>query len=75
MTTARNMSREEAIQLVQRLMEADYADEADGNEILAALERGLGCPHISDYVFWDFDPQLTAEKVVDRALAYEPFAL
>jgi hypothetical protein len=62
------MSRAEGIHLVQRLM-----TEAD--EIIAALVRGLGCPHISDYIFWDHDPQLTAEKVVDRALSYEPFAL
>ncbi|MFJ5528749.1 e9imm peptide [Streptomyces sp. NPDC093261] len=69
------MSREEGIVLVQRLMDADYADEAEAAQIIAALKRGLSCPHISDYVFWDFDPQLTAQKVVDRALAYEPFAL
>ncbi|MFD5745144.1 e9imm peptide [Streptomyces massasporeus] len=56
-------------------MNADYADEAEADQIIAALVRGLGCPHISDYVFWDHDPQLTAEKVVDRALSYEPFAL
>ena len=54
-------------------LDADYSDEAEADEIIAALERGLGCPHISDYVFWDFDPQLTAQKVVDRAFAYEPF--
>jgi hypothetical protein len=75
MTTPRSMSREEGIHLVQRLMDADYADEAEADEILAALERGLVCPRISGYIFWDFDPQLTAQKVVDRALAYEPFAL
>ncbi|MGV9247004.1 e9imm peptide [Streptomyces sp. NPDC003710] len=69
------MSRDEGILLVQRLMDADYADEAEAHQIIAALKRGLGCPHIIDYVFWDFDPQLTARKVVDRALAYEPFAL
>ncbi|MFF4396959.1 e9imm peptide [Streptomyces sp. NPDC001480] len=69
------MSREAGILLVQRLMDADYADEAEADEIIAALVRGLGCPHVSDYIFWDFDAQLTAEKVVDRALAYEPFAL
>ncbi|MFF7372301.1 e9imm peptide [Streptomyces tricolor] len=69
------MSREEGIRLVQRLMDADYADETEADQLIAALKRGLGCPQISDYVFWDFDPQLTAEKVVDRALAYEPFAL
>ncbi|WP_093474315.1 MULTISPECIES: hypothetical protein [unclassified Streptomyces] len=69
------MSREAGIGLVQRLMDSDYADEAEADEIIAALVRGLGCPHVSDYIFWDFDPQMTAEKVVDRALAYEPFAL
>ncbi|MET9427077.1 e9imm peptide [Streptomyces sp. NPDC003036] len=70
-----SMSREEAVRLVQRLMDADFDSEADGSEILTALERGLACPHIGNYVFWDHDPALTAEKVVDRALAYEPFAL
>ncbi|WP_345124847.1 e9imm peptide [Streptomyces chiangmaiensis] len=69
------MSRQEAIQLVERLMTADFTDESEEHEALTALERGLVCPHISDYIFWDFDPHLTAEKVVDRALAYEPFAL
>ena len=69
------MSREEGIHLVPRLIDADYADEAEANELLAALERGLVCPHISDYIFWDFDPRLTAQKVVDRALSYEPFTL
>ncbi|CAL9563817.1 hypothetical protein SUDANB1_04685 [Streptomyces sp. enrichment culture] len=75
MTTPRSMSRVEAIHLVQRLMNADYADETEADDILTGLVRGLGCPHISDFVFWDNDPQLTAEKVVDRALSYEPFAL
>lgn len=69
------MSRDEAIPLVQRLMDDDVADEEEGGEILIALQRGLVCPHISDYIFWSFDPELTAEKVVDRALAYKPIAL
>ncbi|MFD7230756.1 e9imm peptide [Streptomyces sp. NPDC059881] len=69
------MSRDEAIPLVQRLMSADTADEAEADAMLAALERGLGCPHISDYTFWDSDPELSAEKIVDRALAYKPIAL
>ncbi|MFE3073536.1 e9imm peptide [Streptomyces sp. NPDC059247] len=68
------MPREEAILLVQRLLNAeDSEDESD--EILANLKRGLACPHISDYIFWDLDPELTAEKAVDRALAYKPIAL
>ncbi|MFF5766845.1 e9imm peptide [Streptomyces tanashiensis] len=68
------MSREEAIPLVQRLMDA-AASEDESSEILANLQRGLACLYISDYIFWDPDPELTAEKVVDRALAYKPIAL
>ncbi|MGC0206509.1 hypothetical protein [Streptomyces levis] len=75
MSTPRSMSRAEAIRLVQRLMNADYADEAETDDIIAGLVRGLGCPHISDFVFCDNDPQLTAEKVVDRAVSYGPFVL
>lgn len=72
---SQRMSRDEAIPLVQRLLSGDTADEAQASELLAALERGLRCPHISEYIFWGFDPALTAEKVVDRALAYKPIAL
>ncbi|MFC8505267.1 e9imm peptide [Streptomyces sp. NPDC057411] len=68
------MPRDEAILLVQRLLNAE-ASEDEADEILAKLERGLACPHISDYIFWDLDPELTAEKAVDRALAYKPIAL
>lgn len=68
------MSREEAIPLVQRLMSPETPEE-QFSEILAILERGLACPHISDYIFWHSDPELTPEKVVDKALAYKPIAL
>ncbi|WP_328944863.1 e9imm peptide [Streptomyces sp. NBC_00250] len=49
--------------------------EEESSQILATLERGLACPHISDYICWDPDPKLTPEKVVDRALAYKPIVL
>ncbi|MEU2248225.1 e9imm peptide [Streptomyces sp. NPDC019224] len=69
------MSREEALPLIQRLLDGDVADEAEDSAILDALHRGLGCPHISDYIYWDFDPDLSADKVVDRAMTYKPIAL
>ncbi|MFD8421623.1 e9imm peptide [Streptomyces sp. NPDC059466] len=75
MATPRSMDREEALSLVRRLMAADFTDEDEADEALGKLERGLACPHISDYIYWDFDPELTAEKIIERALAYEPFAL
>ncbi|MYW98808.1 e9imm peptide [Streptomyces sp. SID8378] len=71
------MGRGEALALVRRLLD-DTGDtgEAEADEILDALKRGLGCPHISDYVYWPLpgsDP--TPEEIVDRALAYRPIAL
>ncbi|MEU4127819.1 e9imm peptide [Streptomyces wuyuanensis] len=71
----RKMSRAEAIPLVQRLLDADTADEAEHSEILNALQRGLVCPHISDYIYWDTDPEPDAANIVDRALTYSPIAL
>ncbi|MFD0367740.1 e9imm peptide [Streptomyces sp. NPDC127114] len=68
------MSREEAISLVQRLMTAEGISEAEQDEMLEALENGLVCPHISDYIFWN-PTELTAEQVVDKALTYRPIAL
>ncbi|MFD3570241.1 e9imm peptide [Streptomyces sp. NPDC058667] len=68
------MSREEAIPLVQRLMDPATSEE-EFSEILASLERGLACPHISDYVFWCLERELTPEKVIERAMAYKPVAL
>ncbi|MGW6579072.1 e9imm peptide [Streptomyces globisporus] len=71
------MSRDEALSLVRRLLN-DTGDtgEAEADEILDALERGLACPHISDYIYWplpDSDP--APEEIVDRALAYRPTVL
>lgn len=68
------MTREEAIPLVERLMTPETPEE-ESSEILATLERGLACPHISDYIFWDPDAELTPGKVVDRVMAYKPIAL
>ncbi|MFF4869377.1 e9imm peptide [Streptomyces sp. NPDC000961] len=70
----RRMPREEAILLVERLMDPETSEE-QSSEILAALQQGLACPHISDYVFWSSDPNPTPRKVVDRAMAYKPIAL
>ncbi|MEU5033440.1 e9imm peptide [Streptomyces rubiginosohelvolus] len=71
------MSRDEALLLVRRLLnDSGETGEAETDEILDALERGLGCPHISDYVYWplpDSDP--TPEEIVDQARAHRPIAL
>ncbi|WP_205020840.1 bacteriocin immunity protein [Streptomyces sp. HB132] len=71
------LSRAEAITLVQRIMEADYASEDEANEWLDMLDRALVCPsgHVSDLVFWPLERELSAEEVVEHALAYQSLAL
>ncbi|MGW6850317.1 hypothetical protein ACWGCK_16355 [Streptomyces virginiae] len=69
------MTHAEAVELVQRLMNGSITDEPEASAALESLKAGLRCPHISNYIFSDFDPALTADRVVARALAYEPFAL
>ncbi|MGW2680124.1 e9imm peptide [Streptomyces sp. NPDC001436] len=69
------MTREEAVALVTRLMDGSITDESEANAALATLTSCLRCPHLSDYIYWDFDPDLSADKIVGRAMAYKPFAL
>ncbi|MFD3481010.1 e9imm peptide [Streptomyces sp. NPDC058695] len=71
------LSRAEAVALVQRILEADYASEGEVNDWLDRLARALACPsgHVSGLVFWPPQRELSAEEVVDHALAYRPIAL
>ncbi|MFC5148902.1 e9imm peptide [Streptomyces aureoversilis] len=71
------MSREEAIALVQRIMNADFATEDEVNGWLETLDGALGCPsgHVSDLIFWPPDGELSAGEVVGQALVYRPIAL
>ncbi|MFB7977187.1 e9imm peptide [Streptomyces vinaceus] len=70
------MTSEHAVHLVQLLMDGGTASEAEDDSIVEALQRGLRCPHIIDYIFHPGPgPEPTAEQVVDRAMAYRPIAL
>ncbi|MET7837606.1 e9imm peptide [Streptomyces sp. NPDC005356] len=69
------MTRDEAVVLVQGLMDGSITDKSEVAAALETLKAGPSCPHISNYIYWDFDPEPSAEKVVDRAIAYEPFVL
>ncbi|WP_330242615.1 e9imm peptide [Streptomyces sp. NBC_00525] len=71
------MTRETAITLVQKVMDVEY-DEEEMAEVLDQLDSALACPtgYVSDLIFWPKGRQEpTAAEVVDRALAYQPFAL
>lgn len=77
------LSRAEAVALVQRIIEADHSsedqvnDDDQVNEWLDSLDRALSCPsgHVSGLIFWPPERELSAEEVVDEALAYRPMAL
>ncbi|MET8397049.1 e9imm peptide [Streptomyces anthocyanicus] len=73
--SAGEMSRAEAVVLVQRIMNAEYASDDEVDGWLARLDRALSCPsgHVSDLIFWS--PELSADEVVDQALAYRPVVL
>ncbi|MFD5110086.1 e9imm peptide [Streptomyces cinereoruber] len=71
------MSRAEAVVLVQRIMDADYASEDEAGGWLDRLDRALACPsgHVSGLIFWATERELSADEVVDQALAYRAIAL
>jgi hypothetical protein len=75
--SAVEMSRNEAVALVQRIMDADYASEEEADGWLDMLDRALACPtgHVSDLVFWPPERDLSAAEVVDQSLAYRLIAL
>ncbi|MER5384445.1 e9imm peptide [Streptomyces sp. NPDC002688] len=75
--SAVKMGRAEAVALVQRIMQADYASDDEVNGWLDKLDRALACPsgHISDLIFWPPERELSADEVVDQALAYRPITL
>jgi hypothetical protein len=74
---AAEMSRAEAVALVQRIMDADCASEEEVDRWLDILDRALACPtgHVSGLIFWPPERELSADEVVDQALAYRPIAL
>ncbi|MEU2619536.1 e9imm peptide [Streptomyces sp. NPDC007157] len=74
--SAVEMSRAEAVVLVQRIMRADYASDNEVDSWLDMLDRALACSsgHVSDLIFWP-ERELSADEVVDQALAYRPIAL
>ena len=71
------MSRADAVVLVQRIMHADYTSDDEVDHWLDRLDRALACPsgHVSDLIFWPLERELSADEVVDQALAYRPITL
>lgn len=65
------MTREELIQLVEKIMKAE-GSEQELDDLLDLLMDNVADPDVSNYIYYD---DLTAEQVVDKALAYRPIQL
>lgn len=74
---APSLTRDEAVALVQRIMDAEYADDGEAGRWLERLERAFGCPsgYVSDLIFGQAAEEPTAAQVIDKAVAYRPIAL
>ncbi|MFI1360980.1 e9imm peptide [Streptomyces sp. NPDC020898] len=75
--SAVELSRTEAVALVQRIMDAGCAFDDEVAGWLGRLDRALACPpgHVSGLIFWPPERDLSADEVVDQALEYRPIAL
>ncbi|MFJ8982781.1 e9imm peptide [Streptomyces sp. NPDC102282] len=58
-------------------MDPDRTSEDEVDAWLASLDRAPTCPsgYVSDLIFRPPERELSAEEVVDSALAYGPIAL
>ena len=65
--------RQELVAVVQRVMDVGYSDE-EMVTIMDLLVTSTGCPHVSDLIYWP-KQSMTAEQVVDAALAFRPIIL
>jgi hypothetical protein len=63
------LTRDQLIDLVERIQRADYETEVDGDRLLTRLKQSVPDPAVSDLIFWH-EPPLSAAEDVDRALSY-----
>ncbi|MEU9447309.1 bacteriocin immunity protein [Streptomyces sasae] len=66
-------TREELIQMVQQLIDARLP-EAEEDALVEELKQSVPHPRVTDLIYYS-DRDLTAEEVVDQALAYRPIEL
>lgn len=66
-------SREELVRMVQLLIDARLPEEEE-DRIVNELKSSVLHPRVTDLIYYN-TPKLTAEEVVDRALAYRPIEL
>lgn len=63
------LGRKELIELVQKIMDCNIAEQ-EQRDMIHLLKTSVADPNVTDYIYW-FEPALSAEKVIDKALAYK----
>ena len=58
-----------AVAMVERIMSADYADDAEAGTRFEELDRAFGCPsgYVAGLIFWPIGREPAAEEVVAQA--------
>jgi hypothetical protein len=74
-----DLSRQELITLVERIMASDAATtEEEDDRLVRLFQDSVVHPGATDLIFYPdkyFDGEPTPEQVVDAALAYKPIQL
>ena len=69
----KNLTREELINLVNKIVECEGAEE-EIDEMIEIVKWNVPHPEISDLIYWN-EEELTPEQIVDKALNYKPIQL
>ena len=65
-------TKEELIEIVQKIMDCDGTEE-EIDALICLLEENMADPKVSDYIFYPEDGQeLSAIAIIEKALAYQP---
>lgn len=67
------LGRDDLFALTRRIMEAD-GTEAAIDAMIGRLERNVPHPAVTELIFYP-EEELTAEAIVERALAHRPIQL
>lgn len=67
------LPKEELVELVEKIMNAAGTEE-EIDAMLDELRKNVPHPSVSDLIFWP-EEELTAEEIVELALAFRPIVL
>ncbi len=69
----KKLTREELINLVNKIVECEGSEE-EIDEMIDMVKKNVPYPDISDLIYWN-EEELTPEQIVDKALEYKPMQL